>query len=146
MSNADDMLHRLRSSKALIAEDDTLLSLAIEDELKGLGFSQVFHATRVADALAILERDKPDVAILDVNLDGDQVFPVAEKLDEAKVPFFFITAYPPETIPEEWAERVVLQKPVHPPRLRASVMAALKIGSNDRESDAATANAAPRQG
>ena len=146
MANADDMLHRLRSSKALIAEDDTLLSLAIEDELKGLGFSQVFHAARVGDALAIIERDKPDVAILDVNLDGDQVFPVAEKLDEAKVPFFFITAYPPETIPEEWAERVVLQKPVHPPRLRASVMAALKIGSNDRESDAATANADPRQG
>ena len=145
MSNADDMLHRLRSSKALIAEDDTLLSLAIEDELKGLGFSQVFHAARVGDALAIIERDKPDMAILDVTLDGDHVFPVAEKLDEAKVPFFFITAYPPETIPEEWAERVVLQKPVHPPRLRASVMAALKIGSDDKERPAATASAVPKQ-
>ena len=145
MANADDMLHRLRSSKALIAEDDTLLSLAIEDELKGLGFSQVFHAARVGDALAIIERDKPDMAILDVNLDGDHVFPVAEKLDGAKVPFFFITAYPPETIPEEWAERVVLQKPVHPPRLRASVMAALKIGSDDKERPAATASAVPKQ-
>jgi DNA-binding response OmpR family regulator len=146
MVNADSMPHGLSTAKALIVEDDTVLVLAIEDELKGLGFSQVFHAARVGDALAIIERDKPDVAILDVNLDGDQVFPVAEKLDEGKVPFFFITAYPPETIPEEWAERVVLQKPVHPPRLRASVVAALKIGSNDRESDAATANADPRQG
>ena len=145
MAKTDSMLHGLASSKALIVEDDTVLFLAIEDELKGLGFSQVFHAARVGDALAILERDKPDVAILDVNLDGDHVFPVAEKLGEAKVPFFFITAYPPETIPEEWAERVVLQKPVHPPRLRASIMAALKIGSEDKEHRAATASAVPRQ-
>ena len=145
MANTDTTLHGLSSSKALIVEDDIVLFLVIEDELKCLGVSQVFHATRVADALAILERDKPDVAILDVNLDGDHVFPVAEKLDEAKVPFFFITAYPPETIPEEWAERVVLQKPVHPPRLRASVMAALKIGSDDKERPAATASAVPKQ-
>jgi DNA-binding response OmpR family regulator len=146
MAKIDSMLDGLSSSKALIVEDDTVLFLAIEDELKGLGFSQVFHAPRVGDALAIIERDKPDVAILDVNLDGDHVFPVAEKLDEARVPFFFITGYPPETIPEAWAERVVLQKPVHPPRLRASVMAAMKIGSTDQEPHAAAASAAPRQG
>jgi DNA-binding response OmpR family regulator len=133
MANTDsteitnNALPGLRSAKALVVEDETILFLSFEDELKDLGFGSIVHARDVDEALLAIERDRPDLAILDVNLDGDRVFPVARKLAEAKVPFFFVTGYLPESIPEEWAQTVVLPKPIPPSRLRSAVTAALKL-------------------
>ena len=119
----DSRLQGLSAAKALVVEDEIMLFFVVEDELKKLGFGEVFHASGVDEALAAIQREKPDLAILDVNLAGDRVFPVAEKLREADVPFFFVTGYQPETIPEEWAGTVMLQKPVHSGRLRSAVIA-----------------------
>jgi DNA-binding response OmpR family regulator len=127
MANLDSQVQRLGAAKALVVEDEMMLLVLIEDELRELGFHEIIHARSVDDALAAIEQQRPDLAILDVNLDGDRVFPVARRLAEAKVPFFFVTGHQPETIPEEWAETVVLQKPLHPPRLRNAILTAMKL-------------------
>src|SRR5689334_19463493 len=121
MPITDSRLPGPTTGKALVVEDEMLLFLSLEDELKNLGFADVLHASAVDDAVAIVERERPDLAILDVNLAGELVFLVARKLAEAQTPFFFVTGYLPETIPEEWAGSVVLQKPLHPSALRGAI-------------------------
>ncbi len=123
-----------------MVEDETVLFLELEKELKALGFNEVHHASGVEDAFSALERLRLDLAVLDVNLAGEPVFPVAHRLAEAKVPFFFVTGFQPESIPEEWASSVVIQKPVDPSRLRSAVTAALDAARGSHAAVAAQAS------
>jgi CheY-like chemotaxis protein len=61
--------------------------------------------------LALLDARTPDAAVLDVNLGGDPVYPVARRLADAGVPFVFATGYGASGIHEDWAGRPVVQKP-----------------------------------
>jgi CheY-like chemotaxis protein len=101
----------LSGLRILVVEDEAMLFFLAEDMLTELGCSAVLHACRVRDALALLARELPDVAMLDVNLAGEQAYPIAEKLAAAKVPFVFATGYGSEGIPPYWANRPVVQKP-----------------------------------
>jgi CheY-like chemotaxis protein len=101
----------LNGLRILVVEDETMLFFLAEDMLIELGCSTVMHACRVKDALAILANEAPDVAMLDVNLAGEQAYPIAEKLTAQKVPFVFATGYGSEGIPPDWAGRPVIQKP-----------------------------------
>jgi CheY-like chemotaxis protein len=96
---------------ALIVEDEALVSMLIEDMLTDLGCSEIAYAANVADALKRIDASRPDVAILDVNLGGKPVFPVAQKLSELGVPFMFTTGYGASGVPAEWSDRPVVQKP-----------------------------------
>ena len=95
----------------LVVEDETMVSFLIEDMLNMLGAARVLHAASVGEAQSVLNATRPDVAILDVNLAGEKVYPLAERLDEARVPFIFATGYGREGMPDPWARRDVIQKP-----------------------------------
>lgn len=126
MSNADPQtLRPLQGLRILVVEDETMLFFLAEDMLTELGCSAVLHACRVKDALALISRERPDVAMLDVNLGGEQAYPIAEKLAAANVPFVFATGYGSEGILPNWANRPVVQKPFTLDMLGRAITAAI---------------------
>src|SRR4051794_21073625 len=89
----DDARARLEGLRVLVVEDESIISFLIEDLATELGAAAVWHAATVAGALALLDRQRPDAAVLDVNLGGESGLPVAERLEAMGVPFVFATGY-----------------------------------------------------
>jgi CheY-like chemotaxis protein len=106
-------------TRVLIVEDEIVVALFLEDILAEFGYQVAGVASRVEDALA-READY-DVAVLDVHLNGRNVFDFADKLADAQTPFVFATGYGMRGIPERFAGRPVLQKPFQPEDLRRAL-------------------------
>ncbi|MEM7567013.1 MAG: response regulator [Pseudomonadota bacterium] len=85
------------SESILVVEDDPFLSLHMEAILQEAGFEAVDVVHSVEDAMEAVERVPVALAILDVNLRGDYVFPVAERLKAREIPFTFVSAYANDT-------------------------------------------------
>lgn len=96
----------------LLIEDETMVSFLIEEMLQQLGAASIRHAASLEAGLGLVEAKLPAVAILDVNIAGETVFPLAERLQAAGVPFVFITGYGREGLHGPWAACEVLQKPL----------------------------------
>lgn len=111
--------------KVLLVEDETIVSLLIEDMLRTLGCAAVWHATGVGDALAILRDRRPDAAVLDLNLAGISAAPIAERLEAASIPFVFASGYGRGGVPEQWAARPAVQKPFRLGALAAALRSVL---------------------
>jgi two-component SAPR family response regulator len=104
----------LKGKTVLVVEDATAIALDLESVLREMRVAEVLLAARVSEAMALLRRVRPDAAILDINLHGEMVFPVAEKLDDLQhVPFVFLTGHVGIEIPRRWLHRLIL-KPYHP--------------------------------
>jgi DNA-binding response OmpR family regulator len=86
--------------RILIVEDELLLAMDYEEMLKREGFTVLGPASRQSRALALLELERPDVAILDVNLAGERSTAVAEALTEREVPFVVVSGYGDKTLHE----------------------------------------------
>jgi CheY-like chemotaxis protein len=97
--------------RILVVEDELLIGRLLEDMLAELGHETVGVITRVNDALGAVAREAFDLAILDVHLNGQSVFPVAEALIERGIPFVFATGYGERGLPEKYRSRPILQKP-----------------------------------
>lgn len=110
MRASQDNLPPLR---LLIVEDESLISLLIETIVRDLGHEPAGCAYSVPDALTMLEDEDTaiDAAMLDVNLGGRLVFPVAEALEERKIPFAFLTGYGVHGVPARFSHVRVMQKP-----------------------------------
>lgn len=93
-----------------------LLSMLLEDALTENGY-EVSKAARVRTALELVHAESFDAAVLDINVNGERVFPVAAALRERNVPFIFSSGYGAQSIPAEYREYVVLQKPYELERL-----------------------------
>lgn len=99
----------------VVVEDESLVLFDLEDMLADLGCKVIGSAMRHAQAHALATTgERPEVAILDVNLGGTLVFPVAEALAARQVPIIFTTGYGRDGLPEEWQDRIVLTKPYSP--------------------------------
>jgi CheY-like chemotaxis protein len=99
--------------RVLIVEDEALVSMLLEDMLADHGCEVAGVASRLSQALE-MARDPAlafDAAILDVNLSGEPIFPVAEALAARGKPFVFATGYGAGGLPEGWRNRPTLQKP-----------------------------------
>ena len=97
----------LSGKRVLIVEDESLIAMLLEMALTDEGCEVVGPAARVSDAIP-LARDGPlDGALLDVNLGGESVFPVAEVLAARAVPFLLLSGYGDEAVPEgrDWPLR-----------------------------------------
>lgn len=115
----------LNGLRVLVVEDETIVSFLIEDMLIELGCSDVWHVGGLRQALALLQERTPDLAVLDVNLAGELAYPIAHQLADADIPFLFATGYGREGIPNEWADRPVVQKPFNLDTLARAVRSAL---------------------
>jgi CheY-like chemotaxis protein len=115
--------------RVLVVEDEAAISLLLEDMLLDFGCEVVGPAARLATALEVAGKEALDLAILDVNVAGEPIYPVAEALQARGVPFVFSTGYGSAGIRDEFRERPVLQKPFAQNDLRQKLIAAWKTGS-----------------
>jgi CheY-like chemotaxis protein len=101
-----------RASSILIVEDEALVALNLEAMLEEIGCTVVGPALRYDAAVRLVESGvAADAAILDVNIGGRKVFPIAEMLIARNVPIVFATGYGRDGLPPEWQDRPVIQKP-----------------------------------
>lgn len=103
------MNSRVTGNNVLIVEDETLLALMLEDLLLDSGH-RVVHAGSLPDAMAALEHERFDAAILDININGSDVFPVAARLRELNTPFVFASASA-DRVGAEFGDEPLIAKP-----------------------------------
>jgi CheY-like chemotaxis protein len=97
--------------RIFVVEDEFLIRMLLEDMLDELGYAVAGVAGRVDEAAEIAKTGEFDLAILDVNLDGHEVYPVAAILAGRGVPFVFVTGYGGRGLPEPYRNHPTLQKP-----------------------------------
>jgi len=97
--------------RILIVEDEPFITLALEAMLPELGYDVAASAAHVSTALELVDRERIDGAILDVNLGLQRIDPVADVLAARGCPFIFTTGYNISGLPARHAGRAVLQKP-----------------------------------
>lgn len=111
----------------MVVEDELLLASVIVETLEDAGFAVRGPYPKLSAAMAALERDEPlDIALLDVNLRGEEVFPLAIKLQQRGTPFAFCTGYAQAMeFPAEFAGTPVISKPFTAKELRGAVASLL---------------------
>jgi DNA-binding response OmpR family regulator len=107
----------LQGRRVLIVEDDYFLAEDMRAYFEREGAEVVGPVGRVSDALSLATSGKPDGAVLDINLAGEMVYPVADALRARNVPFVFVTGYDAEIIPTAYAEVTRCEKPVEPAKI-----------------------------
>ena len=100
------------SSCVLLLDDEFLVLLDLQSELHRRGFSNIETAGNAAKAIAIVKKDKIDVALLDVNLGKEMSFDVAAALKERSIPFAFVSGYAIDAIEAEFRDVPILSKPI----------------------------------
>jgi CheY-like chemotaxis protein len=97
--------------RVLVVEDEDLVALMVEDMVADLGCEVVHTARTVPEALAAAETERVEFALLDVNLSGSQVFPVADALIRRQIPFAFASGYGQGAVPDTYRTVPVIPKP-----------------------------------
>jgi len=110
-----------RSLKVLVVEDESLVALDIETMLEEMGCKVVASVPRLVRALDLASRLDFDLAVLDINLAGEVVYPLAFRLADRGIPFVFSTGYSTATLPPELRDRPILRKPVMLANLKRAV-------------------------
>jgi CheY-like chemotaxis protein len=124
------MIDVLAGARLLIVEDEALVALMVEDMLSDLGCVVVEVAGTLERGLSIANDPGValDAAVLDVNLGGDKVYPVAEILIAKGVPFIFATGYGLAGISPRFSHVPALAKPYDSDVLEAALIAAVNLG------------------
>lgn len=118
----------LRHAKVLLVEDDFIVAYDMQTMLEEQGADVLGPASSLSEARELLARSSPNVAVLDVNLNGELVFPLAEDLQSRGIPYLFATAYADDErlYPPLSKQAPRLAKPVLPAVLIAQVARLLK--------------------
>jgi PAS domain S-box-containing protein len=109
---------QLGGRRVLVVEDEALIGLMMKDTLCEAGFEVSGPISTIAEALRAAEATEFDGAILDVNLDGESIYSVAEVLLAREVPFVFVTGYGADGIDPRFAQVPTVGKPLEPELLR----------------------------
>ena len=113
------------TARVLIVEDEVMIRILLEGMLRKLGYTITAEAGRVEEALEVASKVDFDLAILDVNLNGERSFPVAELLSERGVSCVFVTGYGSASLPPSFRSIPVLQKPFLQADLERALRAAV---------------------
>ena len=112
--------------RILVVEDEALVAFMLEDILADLGCEVVGPALHVDAALGLASEERIDAALLDVNLGGSDVYPVARKLEERRIPFAFVTGYAFGDTMGKYRSRPTVAKPFQATDLQRVLKAILK--------------------
>jgi CheY-like chemotaxis protein len=113
----------LSGLRLLIVEDDALVALNLQEFVESLGCSVVGPTGRLSEAFAIIDAEHIDGAMLDINLHGEMVYPLAERLAERDVPILFCSGYAfTSAVPEQFAHYPQVAKPCVEQTLRTAMM------------------------
>jgi DNA-binding response OmpR family regulator len=100
-----------RAARILVVEDEMLVAMVLEDQLTEAGCEVVGPAFSVEHAMRLGESEPLDGAVLDINLAGEKVYPVADLLAARNVPFVYVTGFGQAGLREADQGRPMLQKP-----------------------------------
>jgi len=118
----------LTGRRVLVVEDESLVAMLLETILEDMGCTPVGPAANIDDGLRMAtDGEHLDAALLDVNVAGRQVFPVAQALKDRGVPFVFSTGYGEGGLPEEWRGQATIQKPFTEAAVRDALMKAMGV-------------------
>lgn len=103
----------LQGMRVLVVEDDFITAEDLQAEFESLGAKVLGPVSNLKDALDLLaEGPAPQAAVLDINLGGEMVYPLADMLRDRRIPFVFATGYEESAIPQPYAGLPRLEKPV----------------------------------
>ena len=111
--------------RILIVEDEFLVGLLLEEDLRSAGCSIVGPFSTLEVATQASRRERFDLAILDINLNGDMVYPLADELSARGIPFIFLSGYISANLPERFRQSPQLAKPHDPAALLTKLRAAV---------------------
>jgi DNA-binding response OmpR family regulator len=111
--------------RILIAEDEFLVSIQLAEDLQSAGCSTVGPFNTLEAATRASRRERFDVAVLDINLNGAKVYPLADELAARGVPFVFLSGYIRADLPERYRDSPQIMKPHDPASLLNEIRAAL---------------------
>src|ERR1700754_1091166 len=110
----------------LLVEDEVMIRMMVADMLEELGYAVAGEAGDIDEAIRLVQATDFDLAILDVNVNGKVISPVAEAVQMRNRPFVFATGYGAQGLPEKFRDRPALEKPFQMETLARAIEAALK--------------------
>ena len=111
--------------RILLVEDEALIALMLEDMVESMGCAVTGLAPRVGLGVTLARSGDFDLAILDVNVAGENIEPVAEALASRGLPFIFATGYGEAGVPLRYRDRLVVAKPFRSEQLELAIQRAL---------------------
>jgi DNA-binding response OmpR family regulator len=97
--------------RVLVVEDEAMIAMLVEDMVIDFGSEVVGPAARFEEALSLAQNEELDAAILDINVGGAVIFPVAQVLEARGIPLIFASGYGSGTVPTRFSSAPVLAKP-----------------------------------
>ncbi len=116
----------LAGRRVLIVEDEMLVAMDLQEQLETEGCIIIGPVANVKSALEVLSEHHPDVATLDLNLNGETSAAIANALTEMSVPFLLTTGYSEEQIDDQFPKAPWVNKPVNMAELLEKLVALLK--------------------
>lgn len=114
-----------------LVEDEALVRMSLASMVEELGHRVIAEAGTIEEAGAIAMTGVFDLAILDININGLGIDPVAHVIERRGLPFLFVTGYGAQWLPSLFRRRPVLEKPVSLDRLRDTIDTLLSASAND---------------
>jgi CheY-like chemotaxis protein len=111
----------LAEKRVLVVEDEFLVGLTLCEDLARLAAQVTGPVASLGEALAVLQHQQFDAALIDVNLRGEMSFPLADELLARNVPFVFVTGYGADAIPARFRQVLRIAKP-HDPKVLPSLV------------------------
>lgn len=108
---SESTLTTARTLRILVVEDEFLVATLLEDDLQQAGCVVVGPFANLASALRASRQARFDLAVLDVNLNGEMVYPLADELAERQIPFIFLSGYGLQSVPEKYRAAPRVAKP-----------------------------------
>ena len=112
--------------RVLIVEDEALVAMLLEDMLDEFGHEVAGVAGRLNDALEKARSLDFSCAVLDINLNGQRTYPIAEVLRARGIPFLFVSGYGAAGLEPGWEDAIVVQKPFQPQELLQAITRACR--------------------
>src|SRR3984885_3348330 len=125
---------RTSGGSIFLVEDEVMIRMMVADMLEELGYNVAAEAGEIGDALKLAQSVEFDLAILDVNVNGKVISPVADVIAARNRPFIFATGYGSSGLPAEYRDRPALQKPFQIETLGGAIEHALKRPAASRTS------------
>ena len=110
----------------LLVEDEVMIRMMVADMLEEIGYSIAGEAGDIDEAIRLVQVTDFDIAILDVNVNGKVISPVAEAVQLRGLPFVFATGYGAQGLPEKFRDRPTIQKPFQIETLARTIETVLK--------------------
>jgi DNA-binding response OmpR family regulator len=107
----EELVSQKPRCRVLVVEDEAVIAMLFEDMVLEFGSEVVGPIAKIKDALDLARNVQLDAAILDINLGGAVIFPVADVLSERGIPFIFATGYGATSLPLRFRNSPALQKP-----------------------------------